>query len=385
MIPSIFDGMRPFEPEELPNAYAELLADSAFQKVVGYAFPNIPFEGVAATMLGCKTNLEFQLAFCQPFLENIINRCSDGLTSDLSAIALTPEKQNYTFITNHRDIVLDSGFLDLLMVRNGLSTVEIAIGDNLLIYPWIKTLVRINRSFIVTRSGGIHDILHASKKLSGYIHYAINEKRSTIWIAQREGRSKDSMDETQESLLKMFAIEGEGSLKERLRSINLVPMAISYEYDPCDWLKAQEFQQKRDIKDFHKSQADDLMNMKTGIFGKKGRIHYQAAPCINSFLDTIPDDITKQELFTMVAHHIDKGIYANYQLFPGNYVALDLLEGNEANAHRYSAEEKAVFESYLNEQLAKIQLENKDEAFLRHKMLEMYANPARHQLQVIAE
>lgn len=381
--PKEFDGMRPFEPEELPAAYDELLADTTFQQVLGLVFPGIPFEALAAKMKSCKTCLEFQICFCKPFLEGIVSKYSDGLSSDLSAVSPTSDKQNYTYISNHRDIVLDSGFLDLVLVNGGLSTVEIAIGDNLLIYPWIKTLVRLNRSFIVTRSGGIHDMLNSSRLLSSYIHYAVDERQSSIWIAQREGRSKDSMDETQDSLLKMLAIAGDGGLKDRLRAINLTPLAISYEYDPCDYLKAQEYQQKRDTEGFRKTPADDLTNMKTGIFGLKGHIHYQAAPCINDFLDTLPDDMPKQAFFSAVAKHIDRSIYANYRLYPGNYVALDLLNGNHAQASHYQADDKARFEDYLNGQLAKIQIENKDEAFLRHKMLEMYANPARHQLALM--
>ena len=374
-----FSGMRPFEPEELPAAYEELLSDPMFCKVLGLVFPDIPFDMLAARMRSCRTCLEFQQTFCAPFLEGIIRKCADGLTGDFSALSLTPEKQNYTYISNHRDIVLDSGLLDLLLVRNGLSTVEIAIGDNLLIYPWIKTLVRINRSFIVTRSGGLHDILLASNRLSAYMHHAVSNLGSSIWIAQREGRSKDSQDHTQESLLKMLAIAGEGSLKERLKELHLTPLAISYEYDPCDWLKAQEFQQKRDIEGFHKSPADDLINMKTGIFGRKGRIHYCPAACIDDYLDTLPDTLSKQEFFTTVAQHIDRCIYANYMLYPGNIVAMDLLEGTNAHANLYTEEERDTFEAYLSAQLAKIELPQKDDAFLRHKMLEMYANPAIHQ------
>lgn len=377
-----FNGMRPFEPEELPAAYDELLSDPSFCKILGGVFQDMPFDMLASRMRGCRTCLEFQRAFCAPFLEGIVQRYSDGLTGDFSAVVPTAERQNYTYISNHRDIVLDSGLLDLLLVRNNLPTVEIAIGDNLLIYPWIKTLVRINRSFIVTRSGGLHDMLIASHRLSAYMHHAIGDKGSAIWIAQREGRSKDSQDHTQESLLKMLAITGEGSLKERLKALHIVPLAISYEYDPCDALKAKEFQQKRDIQGFTKSPDDDLMSMRTGIFGRKGRIHYQPAACIDSWLDTLPDDLPKQEFFTTVAEHIDHEIYANYRLYPGNYVAMDALNGSDVHSACYTPDEKRTFEEYLASELATIELVDKDDAFLRHKMQEMYANPAIHQLMV---
>ena len=297
--------------------------------------------------------------------------------------SIRSREAGYTFISNHRDIVLDSGLLDLALLEHGFTTVEIAIGDNLLIYPWIKTLVRINKSFIVTRTGGLKEILLASTRLSNYIHYAVGEKKSAIWIAQREGRSKDSTDKTQESLLKMLAIGGTGSMKERIGSLNLTPLSISYEYDPCDWLKAQEFQMKRDIEGFRKSAQDDLLNMQTGIFGYKGHIHYQSAPCINSYIDSLPDDISKADFFADIAKHIDESIYKNYRLFPNNYVAVDLLQQDNSLSSRYSEEQKKAFEEYLQGQLAKIQMEHKDEPFLYRKMLEMYANPALHQLQLL--
>ena len=377
-----FSDMRPFNPEELPAAYDELVADPAFRRVVAFAFPDVPFDHIEQAMRGCKTCMEFQATFCKPFLKQIVARHSTDLSGDFTAVSPIPERQNYTYISNHRDIVLDSGLLDLLLIEQGLSTVEIAIGDNLLIYPWIKTLVRVNRSFIVTRSGGIHDILHASRRLSAYMHYATATKRVPVWIAQREGRSKDSTDETQESLLKMFVIAGEGTCKQRLAELNLTPLAISYEYDPCDYLKAQEYQLRRDDPTWHKSQADDLLSMRTGIFGWKGHIHFQAAPCINAYLDTLPDDLPRAELITAVSRHIDSAIYRGYRLYPANYVAFDLLRNEESLTHHYTPAERDAFEAYLAGQLQKVLLPHPDIPFLRHKMLEMYANPAIHQLSL---
>ena len=382
MIPEEFKDMRPYEPEELAAAYDELLADPTFRAVVGMVMPQIPAEALAPMMHGCKTILEFQYTFIRPLLDGVIKKCTTGLTNDFSSLDLCKEKENYTYISNHRDIVLDSGLLDMvLFVEKGLNTVEIAIGDNLLIYPWIKTLVRLNRSFIVTRKGGIREILQSSMRLSAYMHYVIAEKRAPIWIAQREGRSKDSTDHTQESLLKMFTMGGEGTPAQRLISLNLAPLSISYEYDPCDWLKAMEFQFKRDNPEYKKSQADDLTNMKTGIFGYKGRVHYQAAECMNDFIAALPADMPKNDFFATVAQEIDRRIYTNYRLYPGNFVAIDLLQGGNAYADRYTAEERATFETYLAGQLKKIEMPGKDEEFLRTKILEMYANPALNQMK----
>jgi hypothetical protein len=384
MIPEEFKDMRPFEPEELPAAYDSLLADPMFRAVVGMVMPQIPAEALGPMMHGCKSILEFQYTFIRPLMEGVIKKCTTGLTNDFARLGLSKEKENYTYISNHRDIVLDSGLLDMvLLAQMGLNTVEIAIGDNLLIYPWIKTLVRLNRSFVVTRKGGIREMLQSSIRLSSYMHYVIGEKKAPVWIAQREGRSKDSTDHTQESLLKMFAMGGEGTPAERLISLNLAPLAISYEYDPCDWLKALEFQMKRDNPDHKKSQDDDLANMKTGIFGYKGRVHYQAAECMNDFIAALPADMPKNDFYATIAAEIDRRIYSNYQLFPGNYVAIDLLQGGDAHASYYTAEERATFEQYINGQLQKIQLPNKDEDYLRTKILEMYANPALNQLSVV--
>ena len=382
MIPEEFKNMRPYEPEELAAAYDELLADPTFRAVVAMVMPQIPAEALAPMMHGCKTILEFQYTFIRPLLDGVIKKCTTGLTNDFSSLDLCKEKENYTYISNHRDIVLDSGLLDMvLFVEKGLNTVEIAIGDNLLIYPWIKTLVRLNRSFIVTRKGGIREMLQSSMRLSAYMHYVIAEKRAPIWIAQREGRSKDSTDHTQESLLKMFAMGGEGTPAQRLISLNLAPLSISYEYDPCDWLKAMEFQLKRDNPEYKKSQSDDLTNMKTGIFGYKGRVHYQAAECMNDFIAALPADMPKNDFFATVAQEIDRRIYTNYRLYPGNFVAIDLLQGGNAYADRYTAEERATFETYLAGQLKKIEMPGKDEEFLRTKILEMYANPALNQMK----
>jgi len=386
MIPEEFKDMRPFEPEELPAAYDSLLNDPAFRAVVGMVMPQIPAEALGPMMHGCKTCLEFQYTFIRPLLDGIIKKCTAGLTEDFTRISPSKESENYTYISNHRDIVLDSGLLDMILfAQKGLNTVEIAIGDNLLIYPWIKTLVRINRSFIVTRKGGIREMLQSSIRLSSYMHYVIGEKKAPVWIAQREGRSKDSTDHTQESILKMFAMGGEGTPAERLIALNMAPLAISYEYDPCDWLKALEFQLKRDNPEYKKSQADDLMNMKTGIFGYKGRVHYQVAECMNDFIAALPADMPKNDFFAAVATEIDRRIYSNYRLYPGNFVAADLLKGGNTYADRYTEEERATFEQYLTGQLQKIELPGKDEAFLRTKILEMYANPALNQLRVKSE
>lgn len=378
IVPREFDEIRPFGPEDLPAAFDRLAAQEQFQAVLKYLYPQVPFEALMQKIRSCRTGLEFQKAFCYDFLAGLLAKVSKGC--DMDASALDTEKR-YTFISNHRDIVLDSALLSKLLIDSGFSTTcEIAIGDNLLSLPWVKDLVRINKSFIVERGLPLRQMLMASKRLSDYMHFAISEKHENIWIAQREGRAKDSDDRTQESVLKMMTMGGEGTVVERLTQLHLVPLSISYEYDPCDFLKAKEFQQKRDIPGWKKSPADDVLSMRTGIMGYKGRIHYHAAPCIDDYLAGIAPDTPKTELYNMVATHIDMEIHRNYRLYPNNYVALDLLEGTTAYAGHYTEEERAAFERYIAARIDMIDLENKDAAFLRERLLTMYANPARNQM-----
>ena len=381
-VPSEFDAIRPFEPEELPEVMERLIADPQFRMVMGYVFADVPFDALAAKMRQCKDNLSFQYTFPYVFLKQLIAKASTGCDMDHSSIDLN---KRYTFISNHRDIVLDSALLDVLLFdAKCTTTCEIAIGDNLLAAPWIKDLVRVNKSFIVERSAGIREMLASSKRLSEYMHFVIAHKHENIWIAQREGRAKDSNDRTQEALLKMMAMGGEGSVADRLRQLHLVPLAISLEYDPCDWLKAREFQLKRDIEGWKKTRQDDVESMRTGIMGYKGQIHYHCAPCIDSFLDTLSADMPKGEVFAAVAQHIDKCIHANYRLYPNNFIALAKLNGNDDHADRYTADDKARFEQYISGQLAKIDIPGKDEQFLMTRMLEMYANPAINHLKAIS-
>ena len=382
-IPAEFDEIRPYMPEELPAVFKELLADSSFQKAVATVMPGVPIDGVALQLQQCKTNLDVQKNICYKLLKGIIANHSDGVTMD--SAALQNHNCRYTFISNHRDIVLDSGFLSVMLIEMGFpTTVEIAIGDNLLIYPWIKKFVRVNKSFIVQRALTMRQMLESSARMSRYIHFAVTQKQENIWIAQREGRAKDSNDRTQESVLKMLAMGGSGDVIDRLKELNLMPLSISYEYDPCDYLKAQEMQLKRDIEGYKKTQQDDLINMQTGIFGYKGKVHFHPATCINEEIEALRG-LPKTDVFTQIARIIDKHIHSNYRLYPGNYVALDLMNHTEQYTAQYTAEEKERFEKYLQEQIGKIEIPNKDESFLRECILKMYANPVINYLKAVQE
>ena len=397
-----FDEIRPYEAGEMKQAFEDLLADRQFNVVMKGFAPWLP-KGLRNGLLrlaftGVKTPLDFQKRFMKPVVKWIMHRHTDGCSFDDTALKtnhishlsslISHLDERYTFVSNHRDIVLDSAFLDVLLVDAGYpTTVEIGIGDNLLIYPWIKRLVRMNKAFTVRRGLTAHEMMRSSQLMSRYIHYAVTEKKENIWIAQREGRAKDSSDHTQDAVLKMLAMgyergerrEERGENADALRELNIVPLTISYEYDPCDYLKAQEFQQKRDNPSFKKSKQDDLDNMKTGIFGYKGRVHYCCSAPANTWIDELAG-LPRNEFFAELSRRMDREIHRGYRLFPCNYIAADLLDGGRQYAEHYTEADVARFEKYLQGQLAKIRLPQKDEPFLRERMLTMYANPVRNKL-----
>ena len=381
-----FDEIRPYEAGEMQQAFDELINDRQFSLVLKGFVPWLPKSVrnglLKLAFIGVKTPLDFQQRFMKPVVKWIIRKHTDGCTFNEKLLP-RDKSLRYTFVSNHRDIVLDSAFLDVMLVDAGYpTTVEIGIGDNLLIYPWIKRLVRMNKAFTVRRGLSLRETMAASQLMSRYIHHAVTEKKENIWIAQREGRAKDSSDHTQDAVLKMLAMGSSatsGLTADNLRDLNIVPLTISYEFDPCDYLKAQEFQQKRDNPGFKKSRQDDLDNMKTGIFGYKGRVRYTCAAPINTWIDEL-SDLPKTEWFKVLAERMDNEIYRGYTLYPCNYIALDDLEGTNTHVDHYTKSDQERFEKYLAGQLAKIQLPNKDEAFLRERMLTMYANPLRNYL-----
>lgn len=386
-VPEKFDPIRPFNDDEVKQAFEDLIEDRQFSRLIKGYLPWLPkfMRGGALKLVfklsGIKTLLDFQMKFMKPVVEAVIKR---SMTDIQWGGRPAPDPAGrYTFVSNHRDIVLDSALLDVLLMNNGYeTTVEIAIGDNLLIYPWIEKLVRLNKAFIVRRSLTPREMYKSSQLMSEYIHFAVNDKRENIWIAQREGRAKDSSDHTQASVLKMLAMGGgdDCSLVDSLKDLHIVPTTISYEYDPCDYLKAKEFQLKRDNPKYRKTRQDDLDNMKTGIMGFKGHVVYECAPCINEWLDDL-EGVPSGYFFDEVARRMDTEIHRGYHLFPGNYIALDLLEGTRAHSQYYTYEDEATFEKYIAGQLAKIDIPSKDEDFLRERLLTMYANPVRNREQ----
>lgn len=374
-----FDDIRPLNNDEVPVAIESLVASEGFQNALRYIMPGLDWDAFVREMRACKTKEEFKSTISYHAVMAVAKNSTFSLT--ISGRSRLPQHTACTFISNHRDIVLDVAFLNVLLYDIGQKLTQVAIGDNLLIYPWIDTVVRLNNSFIVKRDVSGRGKLEASIKLSAYIHHTIKETKESIWIAQREGRAKDSNDYTQSSVLKMLSMGGKQDLLTNLMSLHIVPIAISYEYDPCDYLKAQEFQLKRDQPDYVKSKRDDLLNMEVGILQNKGRVHYTVGSPINAALEKLDAKLEKNELTAAVAQIIDKDIYAHYRFYPCNYVAYDMLYKTLRFRTNYDQRDKKLFETYLQQQIDKIRIPDKDESFLRLKLLEMYSNPLRNNIE----
>lgn len=377
-----FDDIRPLNNDEVKDAIEELVANEDFERAFRYIKSDLNWSQFVAAMRSCKTKEEFKSTLAYDAVMTVAKNTTFSL--GISGRSRLPEgKPACTFISNHRDIVLDASFLNVMLYDVGYGMTQVAIGDNLLIRPWIKTLVRLNNSFIVKRGVSVRQMLEVSHTLSAYIHHTIKETKESVWIAQREGRAKDSDDRTQGSVLKMLNMGGTKDLLTNLMELNIVPVAISYEFDPCDYLKAKEFQMKRDDPNYVKSQRDDLLAMETGILNNKGRVHFTLGTPINGELAQLDKAMEKGELVAAIASIIDKEIYRHYRFYPCNYVAYDMMTGTKRFSDHYGAKDKKQFEEYLQGQLDKIVLPGKDEAFLRGKLLEMYTNPLKNHLTVV--
>ncbi len=380
-----FDDIRPYNNEEVAEKIAILLADPRFKQVVQeYLYPDASWEETEKLLRSYKNRKDFQWGIVKHAVFTLVNRTSKSFSS--AGFEHLDKKKSYTFITNHRDIVLDASLLAVTLADHDFDTMEVAIGDNLLLQPWIEHVVRLNKSFIVRRGISMKEMLSASQHMSEYIHFTITKQNESVWIAQREGRAKDSNDRTQESVLKMLAMGSDKDFLESLEEVNICPVALSYEYDPCDYLKAKEFQQKRDNPEFKKSQRDDLLNMEVGLFGYKGRIHFQISTPINPEIKASHlSELKKNEQATEIASLIDKEIFLNYKFYPINYVSYDILHEGERCKDYYTEEDKQKVEAYFANQLKRIDLPNKDIDFLKGKMYQMYANPVKNHFFVIDE
>ena len=367
-----FDDIRSLYDSEVKEAIDYLLKDKWFKKIVEPLIRPIKWDDFSKKMSQYNNIYDFQ----ENVIYTIILKFIKGTVDDLSL--LNPGNldlnQNHTYISNHRDIILDAGLFNISLHAQGYQTTEIAIGDNLLIYPWITTLVRLNKNFIVKRNIPVRQILEASQHLSNYMHRTITHNKQSIWIAQREGRAKDSNDRTQTSLLKMLTLVDRKNPIDSIKALNIVPLSISYEYDPCDFLKAQEFQKKRDIEGFKKTESDDLVNMLTGIQGYKGKVCFRICKPLNNKIDSVSSTENRATILQNIANLIDEEIFKNYEIYTINYIAHDIMKSTNKFSNKYTAEERENFIAYVNKQVEKIKIDNKDADFLKDRIVEMYAN-----------
>lgn len=366
-----FESIRPYEDHEVQTVFNRLKNEESFLKLIGFLYPDSPPTLFLDSLKNVSTIRQFQEEVISAYVIDIIDKTTNGVT--VEGLDNLNQDVAHLFISNHRDIILDPAILNVLLFKNGANTTEIAIGDNLLIYPWITDLVKLNRTFIVKRNLPLKQMLESSRLLSQYIRYTLTEKKHSIWIAQREGRSKDGNDRTQVSLLKMLNISGQESIMKNFKQLNIVPVSISYEFDPCDYLKAKEFQLKRDDPNYQKTKDDDLMHMGTGLRGRKGRVHFAFGKPLQEELNPIDALTVKNDQFSALAEIIDSHVHQNYKLWPSNYIAWDIFNNSCQYSDKYSDEEKAIFLEYVEDHISRIPEMDRD--FIFNSLMEMYANP----------
>lgn len=366
-----FESIRPYEDHEVQTVFNRLKNEESFLRLIGFLYPDSPPTLFLDSLKNVSTIRQFQEEVISAYVIDIIDKTTNGVT--VEGLDNLNQDVAHLFISNHRDIILDPAILNVLLFKNGANTTEIAIGDNLLIYPWITDLVKLNRTFIVKRNLPLKQMLESSRLLSQYIRYTLTEKKHSIWIAQREGRSKDGNDRTQVSLLKMLNISGQESIMKNFKQLNIVPVSISYEFDPCDYLKAKEFQLKRDDPNYQKTKDDDLMHMGTGLRGRKGRVHFAFGKPLQEELNPIDALTVKNDQFSALAEIIDSHVHQNYKLWPSNYIAWDIFNNSCQYSDNYSDEEKAIFLEYVEDHISRIPEMDRD--FIFNSLMEMYANP----------
>ncbi|BBE19315.1 hypothetical protein AQPE_3500 [Aquipluma nitroreducens] len=366
-----FDDIRPFDDSEVNQSLRILLQDEGFQHILQFIFKDQEkIDQIKLLLSHVHTIKDLQLKFMYQMVDDLIlKKSTDGLTS--SGLDLLDKNASYLFISNHRDIILDSAIMNFLIVLEGMNTTEIAIGNNLLIEKWIEYTVKLNRAFVVRRNLPVRELLMASQKLSEYIRRDITRKNTSVWIAQREGRTKDGNDKTQQSLLKMLNLSNIHEVGEGFKELRIVPLSISYEIEPCGISKVAELYKKQ-TEGFEKTQEDDLRSMGEGLVRPKGRVHFGFGEPISSQIDLICKEETISNQIEKLAEIIDANIYSNFKLWPNNYIAEDILNQTNTNLDQYTSEQFDRFSTMLNEAVETI---SGDKEVIRTMFLQMYVNP----------
>lgn len=359
-----FEEIRPYRDEEVREVIQRLIKSETFLKSLQKLIPNLTIEVIEEYFEGVNTIYDFQKNVVRKVAQLILDHTTSGFS--YQGLENLDKHKAYVFISNHRDIVLDSGLINAALHDNGFTTSEIAIGDNLLKVDWVKDIVRLNKSFIVQRNLPVAEVLEVSKQLSAYIYDTVVKRNTSVWIAQKEGRAKDGNDFTQAALLKMLGLSAEENWLEHYAELCIVPVAISYEYDPCDVAKVPELQAKMKGEEYVKAPNEDNQSMLNGIVGQKGKIHIHfSKPITKADLKEL-NQSNKNAFVKDLTALIDSKILKNYHLFDSNKYAFDLLEDNDVS--NYSDEVKKAFEKRLTQLSA-------DEKTI---LLSMYANPLRN-------
>lgn len=371
-----FDDIRPYTDQEVKQKIKLMVKDPAFDRVLIHLFKSRPkVEMVKLQLRTVREIRQLQGTFIYDLLSWIINKTSDGLTC--TGLENLDKTKPYLFISNHRDIILDAALLNMLIFDKGMNTTQVAIGNNLLLYEWIEHAVKLNRAFIIKRNLPPRELLESSKKVSHFIRKSIVEDNLSVWIAQREGRTKNGFDKTQESVLKMLNMSNAKSFTDGFNELNIVPVAISYEIEPCGLAKMKELIKKEHYGQ-KKTNKDDLKSMSMGIFNPKGRLRFSFGTPIEFRPSEADEKGQKNQQIKELADIIDSQIYANYKLWPNNYIAYDMLMPEPRFQNKYTSHEKKIFKLMIEQAMIHIDFPITD---IQERFLKLYANPVINKLK----
>jgi hypothetical protein len=376
-----FDDIRPYTEEELRPAMERLLSQPLMYKMMKWLYPGLGKMAIQKMFRSVNSIQQFQEEIGGPAMKVIAQMTTSGLT--FSNMDHIERDKAYLFISNHRDIILDSALLNVSLMEKGYKTTEIAIGDNLLKNDLVKDLVRANKNFIVNRDINAKDVYFYSLRLSNYIRHTLCERNNSIWIAQREGRSKDGDDRTSTGLLKMFAMSSSIPLEDALKELNIIPMVVSYEYDPCDILKTHELLHMRFFGSYEKKSGEDFHSMLTGLTGHKGRVNIAVGRSMDWAFEKMRNVQNKNEKIRLLGDCIDEEMHRVYKLWPTNYIAYDILHGTREYKEHYSNIQRIAFANYVRGRVIKLTLNRKKTGLPKENLtkvakeilLQMYANP----------
>ena len=369
-----FLPIRHYNEREARFAWKYLIENEDFRKALKLIEHKASLEQMEAEFASFNSTYDFQLSVAKRFIETFVEKSVSKL--EMRGLENLQPDVPYLFIANHRDIVMDTALLQYYFLTNNRPTSKIAFGNNLISMPLLDAFAKLNKMFIVKRDGSIREKLANSKLLSEYIHYSLTEEKSSVWTTQRNGRTKDGIDKTQQGLLKMLSECSSEEPLAVLKSMNIVPVTISYEYEPCDKQKARELALSENAP-YVKQPGEDFMSMQQGIFGFKGRITLVIGNLLSEQIDTIDENLKVNDKLAEVAHLIDKQIYADYQLYGTNYMAFDILENGNKFSDKYDEKQLADFKEYLKKQA---DIPDVSEEKMMNYLLRIYANPVKSAL-----